>query len=66
MDPATCEELEQLYTNDKYDLGGLWYSDAQKKLLGVSYEGHKGKTRYFFDKATEEMLGRMERHLRGL
>ena len=65
MDPATCEELEQLYTNDKYDLGGLWYSDAQKKLLGVSYEGHKGKTRHFFDKATEEMLGRMEKHLRG-
>lgn len=30
MDPATCEELEQLYTNDKYDLGGIWYSDAQK------------------------------------
>ena len=65
MDPATCEELEQLYTNGKYDLGGLWYSDAQKKLLGVSYEGHKGKTRHFFDKATEEMLGRMEKHLRG-
>lgn len=30
MDPATCEELEQLYTNDKYDLRGIWYSDAQK------------------------------------
>ena len=41
MDPATCEELEQLYTNDKYDLGGLWYSDAQKKNCWRSYEGHK-------------------------
>ena len=34
MDPATCEELEQLYTNDKYDLRGIWYSDAQKKIAG--------------------------------
>ena len=65
MDPATCEELEQLYTNDKYDLGGIWYSDAQKKLQGVSYEGHKGVRRHFFDKATGEMFGRMEKHLRG-
>ena len=65
MDPATCEELEQLYTNDKYDLRGIWYSDAQKKLQGVSYEGHKGVRRHFFDKATGEMFGRMEKHLRG-
>ena len=28
MDPATCEEIEQLYVNDKYDLDNIWYSDA--------------------------------------
>ena len=65
MDPATCEEIEQLYVNDKYDLDNIWYSDAQKKLLGVSYTGHKGTARHFFDKATGEMFGRMEKHLRG-
>ena len=26
MDPATCEEKEVLYTNDTYDLEGVWYS----------------------------------------
>ena len=65
MDPATCEEKEMLYTNDTYDLEGVWYSEKEKKLLGVSYEGHKGTTRHFFDKEAGDMFGRMERHLRG-
>lgn len=34
-------------------------------MQGVSYEGHKGVRRHFFDKATGEMFGRMEKHLRG-
>ena len=63
MDPATCREIEEIYTNDKYDLGGIWYSNAQKKLLGASYEGHKGMTRHFFDKEAGEMFRRMEKHL---
>ena len=65
MDPATCEEKEVLYTNDTYDLAGVWYSEKEKKLLGVSYEGHKGTTRHFFDREAGELFGRMERHLRG-
>lgn len=65
MDPATCKEQEVLYTNDTYDLDGLWYSDAQQKLLGVSYEGHKGITRHFFDPDAADLFGRMEKHLRG-
>ena len=65
MDPATCEEKEVLYTNDTYDLEGVWYSEKKKKLLGVSYEGHKGTTRHFFDREAGELFGRMERHLRG-
>lgn len=63
MDPATCEEKEVLYTNDRYDLGNAWYSDAQQKLLGVSYKGHKGTVRHFFDKQAEAMFRRMEKHL---
>ena len=54
-----------LYTNDTYDLAGVWYSEKEKKLLGVSYEGHKGTTRHFFDREAGELFGRMERHLRG-
>ena len=65
MAPATCEEKEVLYTNDTYDLAGVWYSEKEKKLLGVSYEGHKGTTRHFFDREAGELFGRMERHLRG-
>lgn len=65
MDPATCKEIEQLYINDKYDLRSAWYSDAQQKLLGTSYEGHKGITRHFFDKAAGEMFARMEAQLPG-
>lgn len=30
MDPATCEEKEVLYTNDKYDISGLGYSELKK------------------------------------
>lgn len=65
MDPSTCEEKEVLYINDTYDLNGSWYSTAQQKLLGVSYTGHTGTTRHFFDKPTEEMFKRMENHLPG-
>lgn len=65
MDPATCREIEEIYTNDKYDLGGIWYSNVDKKLLGASYMGHKGTTRHFFDKQAGEMFRRMEKHLPG-
>lgn len=30
MDPATCEEKEVLYTNDKYDISGLGYSELKR------------------------------------
>ena len=63
MDPATCEEKEVLYTNDTYDLAGVWYSEKEKKLLGVSYEGHKGTTRHFFDREAGELLDRKSTRL---
>ena len=37
----------------------------EKEGLCVSYEGHKGTTRHFFDREAGELFGRMERHLRG-
>ena len=54
MDPATCDHGTT-----------FWYSEKEKKLLGVSYEGHKGTTRHFFGRESGELFGRMERHLRG-
>lgn len=63
MDPATCTEIEELYKNEKYDLGSVWYSDVQKKLLAVSYTGHQGRVRHFFDKEAEAMIGKLEAQL---
>lgn len=65
MDPATCEELQELYVDDTYDLDGVWYSEAQQKLLGVSYTGHKGTARHFFDPEARKMFDRMQHHLAG-
>ena len=45
MDPATCEELEQLYTNDKYDLRGIWYSDARRNTCAVTKSASAAGTR---------------------
>ncbi len=65
MDPATCEELEELYADDRYDLSGIWYSKVQNKLLGVSHLGHKGVVRHFFDEEAQRMFERLQSRLEG-
>ena len=35
MDPATCEEKEELYTNDTNDLAGVWYSEKPQTVVWV-------------------------------
>lgn len=65
MDPATCEEKEVLYTNDKYDIAGVGYSEAKKKLVSVSCIGHKGNIRHFFDSDEEAIRARLEERLKG-
>ena len=65
MDPATCEEKEVLYTNDKYDIAGVGYSEAKKKLVSVSCIGHKGNIRHFFDCDEEAIRARLEERLKG-
>jgi len=65
MNPATCEELEVLCADETYDLDGMWYSDAQEKLLAASFEAHKGRQRHFFDAEAERIFRRMEQHLPG-
>lgn len=65
MDPSTCEEKEVLYTNDKYDIAGIGYSEAKKKLTSVSCIGHKGNIRHYFDKGEEAIRTKLEEKLKG-
>jgi dipeptidyl aminopeptidase/acylaminoacyl peptidase len=65
MNPATGEELQTLYGNDKYDLSGIYYSKPQKKLMSASYVGHKETVRHFFDKDYETAFGKMQAQLQG-
>lgn len=62
MDPATCEELEVLYENDKYDISSISYSRKRKKLLSVYCTGHKEPIRHFFDAGEEAFRARVKAH----
>ena len=56
---------EVLYTNDKYDISGLGYSELKKKLISVSCTGHKGTIRHYFDKNEEAIRTKLEQKLEG-
>ena len=62
VNPATCEELEVLYENDKYDLGSISYSRRRKKLLAAYCTGHKEPIRYYFDEEEEALRLRIKKH----
>ena len=62
MNPATCEELELLYENDRYDISSIVYSRKRKKLLSVYCTGHKDPVRHFFDKDEETLRARIKAH----
>ena len=49
MNPATCQELEQLYAHEQYDVSSISYSRKRKKLLAVYCQGHKDPIRHYFD-----------------
>lgn len=61
FDPATGKEVEELYTHDKYDISGIGYSEANKKMTHVSYTGPKGVVRKFYDDTTEKLYARLEK-----
>lgn len=65
MNPATCEELELLYENDRYDISSISYSRKRKKLLGVYCSGHKEPVRHYFDKTEETFRARLKAHFPG-
>ncbi len=65
IDPATGEEKEELYKHERYDVTGMGYSNAKKKLTSVSCEGHKDVIRHFFDPETEAIYRKLEAQLPG-
>lgn len=62
MNPATCEELELLYENERYDISSISYSRKRKKLLSVYCTGHKEPVRHYFDAEEEELRQRIKAH----
>lgn len=62
MNPATCEELEVLYENERYDIASISYSRKRKKLLSVYCTGHKEPVRHYFDAGEEQLRQRIKAH----
>lgn len=62
MNPATCEELEVLYENERYDIASISYSRKRKKLLSVYCTGHKEPVRHYFDAEEEQLRQRIKAH----
>ena len=62
MNPATCEELEVLYENERYDIASISYSRKRKKLLSVYCTGHKEPVRHYFDAKEEQLRQRIKAH----
>lgn len=59
MNPATGEELEEIFTNDKYDISGVAWSNLRKKLTAVSYCGHENTVRTYFDDELKKIHDRI-------
>ena len=65
MNPATCEELELLYEDDRYDVESISYSRKRKKLLSVYCTGHKEPVRHYFDEEERLLRKRIGEHFPG-
>ncbi len=65
MNPATCEELELLYEDDRYDVESISYSRKRKKLLSVYCTGHKEPVRHYFDEEERQLRKRIGEHFPG-
>lgn len=62
LDLATGKELEILYENPEYDVGGLNYSQKRKVLRTANYTSWK-REKHFFDPATRELHTRINQEL---
>lgn len=64
FDPATGEEVEELYANETNDVAGITYSRKDKKLLNAIYVAEK-RGRHFFDEESKALYDRLEKELDG-
>jgi dipeptidyl aminopeptidase/acylaminoacyl peptidase len=62
FDIANGKEMEVLYENDDYDVGGVFYSRKRKVLTSASFTSWK-RERHFFDKETEALYERLNKDL---
>jgi dipeptidyl aminopeptidase/acylaminoacyl peptidase len=62
FDIAKGEEMEVLYENEDYDVGGVFYSRKRKVLTSASFTSWK-RERHFFDKETEALFERLNKDL---
>ncbi|HSG68752.1 MAG TPA: prolyl oligopeptidase family serine peptidase, partial [Bacteroidales bacterium] len=62
FDIANGKELEVLYVNEDYDIGGVFFSRKRKVITSASYTSWK-RERYFFDEQTKKLFGRLEKEL---
>lgn len=61
LNPATCEELELLYEDERYDIASISYSRKRKKLLSVYCTGHKEPVRHYFDRDEEAFRRKLKK-----
>lgn len=62
LDPRTGQELEELYSHDRYDVGSVSYSRRYKRLLSAYCTGHREPIRHYFDEETRQRRARIEAH----
>ncbi len=65
MDPATCEEIEELYADERYDISSITYSRLRRKLLAVYCTGHKEPVRHYFDEEQRLFREQLQAHFPG-
>lgn len=64
FDIKNGKEIEVLYENPDYDIGGLYYSRKRKVLTSASYQSYK-RERHFFDEKTKGLFNKLTEHLPG-
>jgi dipeptidyl aminopeptidase/acylaminoacyl peptidase len=62
FDIANGKELEVLYENDDYDVGGVNYSRKRKVITTASYTSWK-RERHFFDEHSKDIFTKLEKEL---
>jgi dipeptidyl aminopeptidase/acylaminoacyl peptidase len=62
FDIVNGKEIKTLYENEDNDIDGIYFSKKRKVLTAASYTSYK-RQRHFFDKETEKMFNKLEKHL---